>query len=81
MPSGAVIISVITATGVRMATLKVTKIGNSLGVILPKEVAARLKKEGKPEIAITPMSMVYAVIGIFFRRPPIRVISCTWWQP
>jgi putative addiction module antidote len=34
-----------------MATLKVTQIGNSLGVILPKEVATRLKLEKGDEVA------------------------------
>jgi putative addiction module antidote len=34
-----------------MATLKVTQIGNSLGVILPKEVAARLKVKKGDELA------------------------------
>ena len=34
-----------------MATLKVTQIGNSLGVILPKEVAARLKVEKGDQLA------------------------------
>ena len=34
-----------------MATLKVTQIGNSLGVILPREVAARLKVEKGDEVA------------------------------
>jgi putative addiction module antidote len=35
----------------QMATLKVTQIGNSLGVILPKEVAARLKVEKGDQLA------------------------------
>ena len=30
---------------------------------------------------MTPISIVIAVIGIFFRSPPIFVISCSWWQP
>jgi putative addiction module antidote len=33
-----------------MATLKVTQIGNSLGVILPKEIAAKLKVEKGDEL-------------------------------
>ena len=33
-----------------MATLKVTQIGNSLGVILPREIAARLKVEKGDEL-------------------------------
>jgi putative addiction module antidote len=33
-----------------MATLKVTQIGNSLGVILPKDVAARLRLEKGDEL-------------------------------
>ncbi|MGH8672521.1 MAG: AbrB/MazE/SpoVT family DNA-binding domain-containing protein [Burkholderiales bacterium] len=39
-----------------MATLKVTKIGNSLGLILPKDVAARLRvgKGDKLSYAETP---------------------------
>lgn len=36
-----------------MATLKVTQIGNSLGVILPKEVLARLKVEKGDALFIT----------------------------
>jgi len=36
-----------------MATLKVTQIGNSLGVILPKEVAARLKVEKGDTLYLT----------------------------
>ncbi len=32
-------------------------------------------------MAITPMSMDSAVTGIFFKSPPIRDISCSWWQP
>ena len=34
-----------------MATLKITRIGNSLGVILPKEITARLKLAKGDEIA------------------------------
>ncbi len=33
-----------------MATLKVTQIGNSLGVILPREIAARLNVEKGDEL-------------------------------
>ncbi len=36
-----------------MFTLKLTQIGNSVGVILPKEVLARLKVEKGDEIFIT----------------------------
>lgn len=43
--------TVITSLELHMATLKVTQIGNSLGVILPKEVAARLKVEKGDELA------------------------------
>lgn len=36
-----------------MQTLKVTQIGNSLGVILPKEVLARLKLEKGDQVHLT----------------------------
>jgi putative addiction module antidote len=36
-----------------MQTLKVTQIGNSLGVILPKEILARLKVEKGDQIFMT----------------------------
>ncbi|MFN0313947.1 MAG: AbrB/MazE/SpoVT family DNA-binding domain-containing protein [Burkholderiales bacterium] len=36
-----------------MFTLKLTQIGNSVGVILPKEVLARLKLEKGDEVFIT----------------------------
>ncbi len=36
-----------------MQTLKVTQIGNSLGVILPKEILARLKVEKGDQIFVT----------------------------
>jgi putative addiction module antidote len=36
-----------------MQTLKVTQIGNSLGVILPKEILARLKVEKGDQIFLT----------------------------
>jgi putative addiction module antidote len=36
-----------------MQTLKVTQIGNSLGVILPKEILARLKLEKGDQIFMT----------------------------
>lgn len=36
-----------------MFTLKLTKIGNSLGLILPKEVLVRLKLEKGDEVFIT----------------------------
>ena len=36
-----------------MATLKLTQIGNSLGVILPKEVLARLKLQKGDAVFVT----------------------------
>ena len=36
-----------------MATLKLTQIGNSLGVILPKEILARLKLEKGDTVFVT----------------------------
>lgn len=36
-----------------MATLKLTQIGNSLGLILPKEVLARLKLEKGDSVFVT----------------------------
>ena len=36
-----------------MTTLKVTQIGNSLGVILPKEILARLKLEKGDTVFVT----------------------------
>jgi putative addiction module antidote len=36
-----------------MATLKVTQIGNSLGVILPKDLLARLKVEKGDSLYVT----------------------------
>lgn len=36
-----------------MGKLRVTQVGNSLGVILPREVAARLKVEKGDELAYT----------------------------
>ncbi len=36
-----------------MQTLKITQIGNSLGVILPKEILARLKVEKGDQIFVT----------------------------
>lgn len=36
-----------------MTTLKITQIGNSLGVILPKEVLARLKLEKGDQLFVT----------------------------
>jgi putative addiction module antidote len=39
------ITNVITRKGLEMSALKLTQIGNSVGVILPKEVLARLKVE------------------------------------
>lgn len=37
-----------------MASLKVTQIGNSLGVILPKEITERLKLAKGDELAVVP---------------------------
>jgi putative addiction module antidote len=36
-----------------MTTLKITQIGNSLGVILPKEILARLKLEKGDSVFVT----------------------------
>ena len=38
---------------VRMNTLKVTQIGNSLGVVLPKEILTRLKLERGDVVHVT----------------------------
>lgn len=38
-----------------MTTLKITQIGNSLGVILPKEVLARLKLEKGDQLFVSDM--------------------------
>ena len=44
-----------------MFTLKLTQIGNSLGLILPKEVLARLKLEKGDEIFITEAAEGYRI--------------------
>jgi putative addiction module antidote len=44
-----------------MHTLKLTQIGNSIGVILPKEVIARLKVEKGDTIFITETPEGYAI--------------------
>lgn len=44
-----------------MHTLKLTQIGNSIGVILPKEVIARLKLEKGDTIFITETPEGYAI--------------------
>ena len=46
-----------------MATLKVTQIGNSLGVILPKELLARLKVDKGDALYIRGMAVVPSVRG------------------
>jgi putative addiction module antidote len=47
------ITNVITSAGASMFTLKLTQIGNSVGVILPKEVLARLKLEKGGTVFVT----------------------------
>ena len=44
-----------------MFSLKLTKIGNSLGLILPKEVLSRLKLEKGDEIFITEAAEGYRI--------------------
>jgi putative addiction module antidote len=46
-----------------MQTLKVTQIGNSLGVILPKEILARLKVEKGDQIFLTEAPDGYRVVN------------------
>ena len=46
-----------------MITLKVTKIGNSLGVILPKEALPRLKVEQGGSLFLTELPDGYRVIA------------------
>jgi putative addiction module antidote len=46
-----------------MITLKVTKIGNSLGVVLPKEALARLKVEQGDSVFLTELPDGYRVIA------------------
>jgi putative addiction module antidote len=48
----AIITNVLTA-GYAMTTLKITQIGNSLGLILPKEILARLKLQKGDAVFIT----------------------------
>lgn len=38
-----------------MTTLKITQIGNSLGVILPKEILAKLKLDKGDQLIVTDM--------------------------
>ena len=45
-----------------MITLKVTKIGNSLGVILPKEALARLKVEQGGSLFLTEAPDGYRIL-------------------
>ncbi len=61
-----------------MATLKVTQIGNSLGVILPKEVAARLKVEKGDELAYveTPGGIELTSYDPSFEETSLR--NCEW---
>jgi putative addiction module antidote len=44
---------VITAVDITMTALKLTQIGNSVGVILPKELLARLKLEKGDTVYVT----------------------------
>jgi putative addiction module antidote len=44
-----------------MHTLKLTQIGNSIGVILPKEVLARLKLEKGEQVFLTETPDGYAI--------------------
>ncbi|MGL4575483.1 MAG: AbrB/MazE/SpoVT family DNA-binding domain-containing protein [Burkholderiaceae bacterium] len=44
-----------------MHTLKLTQIGNSVGVILPKEVLARLKLEKGEQVFLTETPDGYAI--------------------
>ncbi len=46
-----------------MQTLKVTQIGNSLGVILPKEILARLKVEKGDQIFMTEAPDGYRLVN------------------
>ena len=46
-----------------MIKLKVTKIGNSLGVVLPKEALARLKVEQGGSLFLTELPDGYRVIA------------------
>lgn len=46
-----------------MIKLKVTKIGNSLGVVLPKEALARLKVEQGDSVFLTELPDGYRVIA------------------
>jgi hypothetical protein len=38
-------------------------------------------KGGTPAMASHPMMKVAAVIGMYLRRPPMRVMSCSSWRP
>jgi putative addiction module antidote len=46
-----------------MIKLKITKIGNSLGVVLPKEALARLKVEQGDTVFLTELPDGYRVIA------------------
>jgi putative addiction module antidote len=46
-----------------MIKLKVTKIGNSLGVVLPKEALARLKVEQGDSVFLTELPDGYRVVA------------------
>ncbi|MBS7808521.1 AbrB/MazE/SpoVT family DNA-binding domain-containing protein [Variovorax sp. PCZ-1] len=46
-----------------MQTLKITQIGNSLGVILPKEILARLKLEKGDQIFMTEAPDGYRLVN------------------
>jgi putative addiction module antidote len=46
-----------------MQTLKITQIGNSLGVILPKEILARLKVEKGDQIFMTEAPDGYRLVN------------------
>ncbi len=46
-----------------MIKLKITKIGNSLGVVLPKEALARLKVEQGNSVFLTELPDGYRVIA------------------
>jgi len=46
-----------------MLKLKITKIGNSLGVVLPKEALARLKVEQGDSVFLTELPDGYRVIS------------------
>jgi putative addiction module antidote len=45
----------------RMVVLKVTRVGNSLGVILPKDAAAQLNVEAGDQLYLTPSPDGYRI--------------------